>query len=319
MGFDILGTTERTRIKEKSKIKKKKIASKLKQASIDATKENRNMEIVAHKETLNYDSGNMKEVAHKALDTANQSMNKLKEIASTSMHQVSDVHYENQRKTNKLTAMYQKSLQHANKKATELKIKTEIYNEFSQKILNFAQLQAGYQEKIANTENTLKRNKEKLHPQQNALQEIMIEIRILDSDYDKYQNAFEDKIHLIEKLKFEYQDSMKKSKYEKEYEKEKRELKKIQDNCAHCELILLKKEKNRLIKEEEMEPILLALQKNKMELEHLKNEHTKLISIETHKLYLSQPQLKNNNIDKQNEVIIEGEICENSETLLLLK
>ena len=304
-------TTSRQKTKEKNTTIRHKIEEENTTAkhNIDATKENRETEIHATKNTMNHTSDNMHKVADGALDTIKDTTEKLTETTDKSMRHMKDSASENVgnilniskyihkqlMENNKTIEGYQNLLSSVQTQVSEYKIREAIHREFSQKLMNFAELSAVYKEKIANKKNDIRRKEEKLKPFQQALTEIEIDIKISNSECTKLNIDFEKQIHVMKKLN-EYKNDMDYEKYLKNYKSEKSILAQIIDDALHKESELLDKEKDRLHKVEELEPMSKIWEDAKISLEYLEEENTKVQNLGM--LRISNPQLENKNADK---------------------
>ncbi len=109
---------------------------------------------------------------------------------------------------------------------------------------------------------------------------------------------------------------MEDAKYGEILERQERELKRLLDEIEQKELELCNREHERLVKEEDMEPLLLALEKSEIALEYLETEQVKLISMGTHNLSNFQPVLENKNKSEDGELIDIQVIEKESDKLL---
>ena len=200
---------------------------------------------------------------------------------------------------------YSQLLQVADRKTTELKVREELRNEISQKMMNLSELIATYNEKILNLENNIRRQKEKLNPQRNKLKELEVELRILDSLYMELNSKFDKEVYLIKELMVENIDS---DKYAEIYKRKNMIVDQLLEELRHKELELLYKECDILDTKEEMKVDFDELEKLEVFYEYLKNEQAKQIFIGTHKVSSLEDRDKLDDNTSMLEEVIDIEI-----------
>jgi len=296
------GKTERKKAEEESATAQKKTEEKarVKRHQADVTKENRDKEIDSHTNTTNRASDNTADIANTAInsykdsaDNLTENMVKIQDKNNDHIQKANEYHQEDLKKKDKLIKNYSDMLQVAYMQVSEYKIRREIDREISQKIMNYVELMGIYDEKIKNLKDDTERREARLEPLQAELSEIEIDMKILQSKYTDLNSEFEKHIHSMEELKFEYKSAMEKTKYIENETRIKRKIENLMGDILDMELLILRKEQDRLCKIEEISPVQDALEEAIISLKILKNEQEKKQNIGRHKMSNLQMEDKN--------------------------
>ncbi len=324
--------TKRKKAEEEQATKRKKAEEENDaiRHSTTAKKENRASEIHANENIANQSTSNIKDVAidtvtgsleiagnatDKIAEAGNKTLDHIKEMAGTGAQSLIDIQERHQnnleekdrefkveiKKAQKEIREYQGLLQYASIEITKYRTTQEVYSQFSQNTLSFAEAEAKHSQKVSNTKNTIDRKKRELQPLHNDLQDVKTKIAVSESDYENLHHKFDKQIYSLELLKYEYKESMEESKYCEAYQGKERKLKRLLDEIEQKEMELLNRERDRLDKAEEMEPMLQALKEHEIALKYLEEEHRNLISAGL--LKLGNPQIENKNSNETGEVI----------------
>lgn len=208
---------------------------------------------------------------------------------------------------------YQKSLMSAYGEVQRYRVVEEVRNIVANNIINYAEKQAKYNEEIKNITYTINEKEKELQPLEMELNSIKTTIVSLQDAYDELGKRFEVVVKFMSELKFEHKGDLDPQKYSEKYGRKKRELIDLIDDISNKELQLLEKERERLNKIEEINPLMIDLKKTKKVKDILENSKEKFLSVGI--LEIGNLQLENMNIDTSNtEDIIDVDMSESPES-----
>jgi len=195
---------------------------------------------------------------------------------------------------NNLKEQYAKSVEiegnrhKAEVEAVYYKTREETLTEISKKILTYAESVNYINKKIKKLELEIDSKKKIIEPDKTNLEALKQDLRIEESKYQDLTNEFTALIASIEKLIYEYKDSMEEKEYKKNLKREKRELQKYIDKIENIEFKLLNREKEKLIIDKKLQPKLHEIENLEFSLEYLKyekvNNESNLSNIQTNNL-----------------------------------
>lgn len=208
---------------------------------------------------------------------------------------------------------YRKSLMSAYGEVQRYRVVEEVRNIVANNIIGYVEKKANYDEEIKNITYTIKEKEKELQPLEMELNSIKITIVSLQDAYDELGRRFEVLVKSMSELRFEHKGDLDPQKYAEKYGRKNRELIELIDDISNKELQLLEKERERLNKIEEINPLMIDLKKTKKVKDILENSREKFLTVGI--LEIGNLQLENRNIDTSNtEDIIDVDMSESPES-----
>jgi len=177
-----------------------------------------------------------------------------------------------------------------------LRIKEEIERDIYGKLYNKQQISFELQKEKKKLAFEIDIKLKEIEPFKEKLNQIEIDLKINTSHFNEKNIDFEKQMEIIEKLIFDYKDSMNEKEFNTILSREKRELNKIIDAISNYEQKMLNNELRKLTKKKKIEPFLSELEEleKKKFLINLELENEQKLSIEP---FLYQKNISNENID----------------------
>lgn len=207
-------------------------------------------------------------------DTSNKTIDlteRLSESHNNKIERLSENHNLALSKNNKEMKNYQQALTIISERMIELRIKEDINSKYMKGVHNYTVLVAKYAEDLSNIKYNIKVTNKQIEPIQHELQEIESNLKIETRMFDRFNFEFEKSFEELEKIKFDYKDSMTEEKYLEHFKRSKRELRKSLNEISYCECRLLNFEKERLNKVIEITPLIEQLGQLNIHLNLLEN------------------------------------------------
>ena len=198
---------------------------------------------------------------------------------------------------------YQKLLMLAYAEVQSFKAFEEARRIISKNIMAFVEKKAKYDEAIKNINYDIGEKKKKLEPFKKELHNIEAELKSLRDSYRELGLKFEIIVKIMSELKYEHKNDMDPARYSEKYIRKERELKELINDITNKERHFLEKEKERLIKIEEIEVLSIELKKVKKVKSLLENNRDRILDVELHKIGNLQLENKNTEKEEMKEVI----------------
>ena len=237
-----------------------------------------------------------------SMDIVNKSSEKITNKLNDIIKDVKDEYREHQKETDKKLVSkdneikeYQKSLMSAYGEVQRYKAVEEASRIISDNIIAFVDKKAKFDETIKNISYDIGEKKKELQPLEIDLNTIKTDIKSLKDSYMELGYKFEIVVKAMSELKYEHKHDFKPKKYNEKYNRKKRELKELINDTSNKERQLLEKEKERLVKIEAVEPLLIEMKKAKKVKALLENNRERILTTELHKI--GNLQLGNKNTD----------------------
>ena len=260
----------------------------------------------ANKKTREKELDNNRSILEKGMDVAKEVQNEYKDIIGKKDKELAASKAE--------IKEYQKSLMFAYGEVQRYKAVEESRNIFAKNITNYVEKKAKFDEEIKNLNYDVDVKEKELHPLEMDLNTIETSIISLQDAYDDLGRRFEVVVKSMSDLKFEHKGDLDPQKYREKYGRKKRELIELIDDISNKELQLLKKEKERLDKIKEIEPLLIELKRTKKVKDILEISKENFLNIGI--LKLPNLQSENKNIDKSNtENIIDVDVSDSKKLI----
>ena len=240
-----------------------------------------------------------------SMDIVNKSSEKITNKFNDIIKDVKDEYREHRKEADKKLVEkdneikeYQKSLMSAYGEVQRYKAVEEASRIISDNIIDFVDKKAKFDETIKNISYDIGEKKKELQPLEIDLNTIKTDIKSLKDSYVELGHKFEIVVKAMSELKYEHKHDFKPKKYNEKYNRKKRELKELINDISNKERQFLEKEKERLVKIEAVEPLLIEMKKAKKVKALLENNRERILTTELHKI--GNLQLGNKNMDKLN-------------------
>ena len=198
---------------------------------------------------------------------------------------------------------YQNLLMKAYVEVQSFKAIEETRRIISENIMAFVEKKAKYDEAIKNINYDIGEKKKELEPFKKELHDIEAELKSLRDSYRELGLKFEIIVKTMSELKYEHKNDMDPARYSEKYIRKERELKELINDITNKERHFLEKEKERLIKIEEIEMLSIELKKVKKVKSLLENNRDRILDVELHKIGNLQLENKNTEKEEMKEVI----------------
>ena len=292
---------ENKKSEEETKQNKDKKEAETEQKAIEKEAETEQKVIEKEAETEQKKNEGERKTIKDSMDIVSKSSEKITDI----IKDVKDEYREHRKEADKkLTEKdneikeYQKSLMSAYGEVQRYKAVEEASRIISDNIIAFVDKKAKFDETIKNISYDIGEKKKELQPLEIDLNTIKTDIKSLKDSYVELGHKFEIIVKVMSELKYEYKHDLKPKKYNEKYNRKNRELKELINDISNKERQLLEKEKERLVKIEVLEPLLIEMKKAKKIKTLLENNRERILTTELHKI--GNLQLENKNIDKLN-------------------
>jgi len=286
-GIKEVGKTKRKSKKYEEAIKQKKID---KEAEIEGKKIDKETEIEQKKIEKEAETAQKKDEGEKKL--TKDECNKLQKEKKMELE-----------KKDKELKDYQNLLMKAYVEVQSFKAIEETRRIISKNIMAFVEKKAKYDEAIKNINYDIGEKKKELEPFKKELHDIEAELKSLRDSYRELGLKFEIIVKTMSELKYEHKNDMDPARYSEKYIRKERELKELINDITNKERHFLEKEKERLIKIEEIEVLSIELKKVKKVKSLLENNRDRILDVELHKIGNLQLENKNTEKEEMKEVI----------------